>query len=303
MTGKVLVTGSRGFIGSHLCKKFDELNIPYVGFSGDITNFENVLAQIRNLKIKTVIHFAGISSTGHCEDEPKKAFEVNVLGTFNLLESIKRENKKVLFMFPSTAHVYDCSDEKYNLSKIEEYFPLAPKSIYSKTKLASENLVKSYYKTHAIGESVVLRLFNHTDQSQQGPFFFPQVFKQITETTDNIVEIETGDLSLIRDFSLVNDLIEAIALLSQKEQSSKFEIYNMCSGEGRILKDLIIELGNQLNKKITFKQDVSKYRPKEPKAIIGANQKIALDHGISYPKRTNEEFIRDFLLNHLRITN
>ena len=295
MNHKVLVTGANGFIGLNLCARLKKEKIEFDTLSGDITDFSNVQQHLEKVQYTTIFHFAGLSSVGDCSNFPDKAFSVNVTGTFNILEAIKRSGKKTKLVFPSTAHVYSSPGNNSTDKLIDESFPVEPKSIYAFTKLQAENIIQYYFQHYDIGEAIVLRLFNHSHISQKGPFFFPQLIAQINAVSGDSGIIKVGNLDIYRDFSLVSDLIDLLILTTQVKTQSRFEIFNVCSSSPRFLKDLAIELSQALGKVLTFERDPAKLRAGEPFFIVGSNNKVKNTFKWTPLNYSNQEFIKRFL--------
>lgn len=294
MTGKILVTGSRGFIGSHLCKKLDELNIPYVGFSGDITNFENVLSQLQSPETTIIYHLAGISNVGDCEKAPDKAFAVNTLGTFNIVEAIKRTKIKRKLIFFSTAHVYDTFDPNKTEYVINEESPTKPQSVYAMSKLEAENTITNYFNSYEIGSALIIRLFNHSHISQIGPFFFPQIIAQINQLPPTGGILKVGNIDVFREFGLVNELVETLVKI-EPNILGKVDLLNVSSGNLMHLGVVIEEILKNYNKRAVVEIDPSKTRINEPRLIRVNLNKLNTLYKIRLEARTEQKFIQDLL--------
>ena len=158
MISNVLVTGGAGYIGSHvveiLVKKnkniyiVDNLSTGYKKLINKKAKFfkTNIIdtKKLRDIIIKndidSIIHLAANLIIGEGEKQPKKYFKNNVKGTESILSSIKGTKVKN-FLFSSTAAVY-----KDGMYRVTENSPVKPKSVYGKTKLRAENLIKSKCK-------------------------------------------------------------------------------------------------------------------------------------------------------------
>jgi len=295
MTHKVLITGGKGFIGSHLCKRLEKDHIPFIILEGDIRDFSNTFAQISNSDITAIFHLAGMSNIGDCEAKPDKAFSINALGTFNVVESIKRSKKNIRLIFSSTAQVYNLkiADKK---SIIDESFPLGPQSVYAQTKLSAEQIVNNYFENQeSLGTGVILRLFNHTDGSQKGPFFFPQLLKKIKGLKKESTDVLTGNLNIYRDFSLVEDLINLFIKILSTDLKEKTSTYNVCSGNSFLLKEVAQHIANELNIKVNFVEVPELMRKDEPNSIIASNQKAKLIFQWAPTNLSSNEFVKKIL--------
>lgn len=295
MGSKILITGANGFIGSHLCQKLDIEKIPYTKFSGDLVNFENVFNQISLNYFTTIIHLAGMSNIGDCEKQPDKAFSVNALGTFNLIESIHRTHKKTKFIFASTAQVYNFSQINESLA-IDETFPTKPKTVYAQTKLIAEQIITNHFsRLETDGTGIILRLFNHTDGSQTGPFFFPQLISQITDAKGNNPEVKTGNLEIYRDFSLIDDLNNLLIKIIHSEIENSVDVFNVCSGNSLLLSEIAHDLAKTMKANVRFVTDPSLLRKGEPISINASNKKASTAFDWHPMKLSSEKFVEKFL--------
>lgn len=288
---KVLVTGSSGFIGNHLIRKLMAENFDFSIFNGDLTSFENVKRNLIDSNITHVIHLAGMSNVAACEASPDKAFAVNVLGTFNILEYLKMSNRQVKFIFASTGQVYKVPTETQKII-FTEGSPTEPKNTYSRTKLMAEKIVSQYFKDGTMGTGIIFRLFNHTHKTQQGNFFFPQLYEQLGK---GLTEIKVGNLDLYRDFNTVNDLTNLFIKALRSSSNSPLDIFNICSGNPRSLRDLAEELARQMGINTKFVTDNTRLRNNDPYSILGSSDKAQNTFNWKPCQVTDKEFVKIFL--------
>ena len=181
MIKNILVTGGAGYIGSHiieiLIKKnknvfiIDNLTTGYKKlinkkakfFKLDILNTIKLKEIIEKNNIDSIIHLAANLIIGEGERQPKKYYKNNVKGTQSVLDSIKKTKVKNL-LFSSTAAVY-----KDGMYRVTEKSIVKPKSVYGKTKLRAENLIKTKCKKLGINYGI-LRYFNIVGASPSGKY-------------------------------------------------------------------------------------------------------------------------------------
>ncbi len=225
---KIGITGANGLLGSLIKKKFKTRKINYSVFNGDIKVKKDINNWIQtNSNIEYIFHFAAISSSLVVNKNKKKAFKVNVIGTQNLIEVLKKKRKKIWFFFPSTSHVY-----KYSKKKIKETHLLKPSSNYGKTKLSAEKIIiknKSKNFSFFIG-----RIFSIYHQKQKKPFLYPSIKQKIKLNRNKKIYLKNG-LS-VRDFLNAQDVIEIIFKIFNKKLTG---IYNIGSGDGVTVKSFI----------------------------------------------------------------
>ena len=296
MKKSVLITGATGFIGGHLINRLRKIGASCFEFKGDLSSFANVYSQIINEDHDVIIHLGGIGNVDECERNPDKAFFVNLTGTLNIIESLRRSGKTTHFIFSSTGQVYS----QVGISGavvVDEAWATDPSNIYALSKLMAEDVVKRYFSGHEIGTALILRLFNHTHKTQQGNFFFPQIYSQILAARDaeSDCNIRVGNLAIYRDFSLVDDLIDLLERSFALRPINKVETGNVCSGQPRLLSDLVNELALAMKVRVNLEIDQNRLRNGDPKLIVGSNAKLEKVFGWKYPSLSNQEFVRRFL--------
>tara|TARA_B100000965_G_C19595086_1_gene759780 strand:+ start:882 stop:1850 length:969 start_codon:yes stop_codon:yes gene_type:complete len=273
---KVLVTGSSGFIGFHLCLKLiknkknkiygiDNLNDYYdvnikINRTKILKNFKNfkfykldlynrkkVQNFFKNKKFDLVIHLAAQAGVQYSLINPDAYINSNLIGFYNLLEEIKK-NKIKKFMFASSSSVYG-KNKKYPFS--EDHKTDNQISLYGATKKSNEIL--AHYYSVAYGITILgLRFF-----TVYGPYGRPDM--AMYKFTKNILKNKFIYLNNFgkhsRDFTYIDDCINSIYMLIGKVQNKnkKFNILNIAGGKTVKLKYLIGTLEKNLKKKAIIK--------------------------------------------------
>ena len=279
---KVIVTGGAGFIGSNLVKylleqKYFVINIDklsysanpynlkklhnnknYVFFKVDLNNKKKIISILKRYKPDGIFNLAAETHVDRSIDSPDDFIKSNILGVYNLLESIlyfNRKNKKNLKL------VHISTDEVYGdiiKGKTNETFPYNPSSPYSASKAAADHLIKSYIRTYNL-KAIITNCCNN-----YGPNQFPE--KLIPKIIFNILNNKPlpiyGNGKNSREWIHVRDHCEALLLIFRKGHIG--ENYNVGSGQNitnieitkkllKIIKNKSFRIGK--NVKIKFVND------------------------------------------------
>jgi len=296
MIKNILITGGAGYIGSHISevliknkKKIfiaDNLSTGYRRlinkkakfFKVDILKNKKIKDIIIKNKIDSVIHLAANLIIGEGEKHPKKYFKNNVLGTKNLLRACKNTTIKNL-VFSSTAAVY--KDGQY---KVDEKSIIKPKSVYGKTKIKAEKIIKKFCKRNKINYCI-LRYFNIAGSSPSGKIglinksdhLFKNFSREILKKRP-ILKIygknyNTKDGSCIRDFIHVSDIAEIHYKVLEKINKLKNSIVLNCGYNKGIS---VLEVAKVFKKQTPKKVEIlfSKKRKGDLVKIIASNNKL-----------------------------
>jgi len=238
---KVLVTGSKGFVGRHLCKHLKEIGTTVVTNTKarnklDVTKIDQLLTVD---DVEVVIHLAAKTSILNSVKNPYETYYTNILGTLNLLEFARIRNIKK-FIYVST-YVY--GQPQY--LPIDEKHIVEPHSPYNKSKLLAEKLCENY--SHDFGINIVtLRPFYVYGPNSRYRSFIPSVIRQIKKNGKVVL---SGD-QIKRDFLFVTDFINLLQIILN-EFPNGYNFYNVGYGMSYSLKEVAQNLAKLLDKKIT----------------------------------------------------
>ena len=251
----ILVTGGAGFIGRWIVKKLlddghevcvlDDLsngrmenikefedNQKFRFIQGDIRDKEVFMSVFKDIDI--CIHAAAAINVQESIDNPQRYYDVNVNGTFNILEAARNRNKNVKVVLIGTCMVYDLTSSQ----AITEEHPLNPKSPYAGSKLAAENLALSYF--HAYGLPVVItRPFNTYGPYQKSDMEGGVVSIFVRSLLEGKQLKIFGDGTQTRDLLYVEDCAEFIVNASFNEKAVG-EVINGGSGKDIAIKELAV---------------------------------------------------------------
>lgn len=290
---KFLITGCSGFVGRHFLDFLEDNKIkcevlgldidpmvPHRKFKHvklttdcvDLLNQADVERIIFDFQPRYILHLASFSSVAFSWKNPTVSFKNNVNIFLNLLEVIRKYGLKTRVLSIGSSEEYgNVAPEETPLT---EQSPLRPLSPYAVARVAQEMLSKLYADSFGI-DIVITRSFNHIGPRQKDVFVVPSFIRKILEAklSDlDEVTITTGDLSIIRDFSDVRDVVKAYYLLLKKGQ--KGEVYNVCSGIPIRLSEIIASAADILDIKVSTITSPELIRPNDNPLILGDNAKL-----------------------------
>lgn len=285
----LLLTGADGFVGKVIVPMLAKCGIEFTCAvseprhvsNGDWHTF-NLLDKgsidrlIEKVKPTHVLHLAGISHVPTSFEQPELTWQVNVMGTLSLLESLKRHSPECFFCFVSSSEVYG---ESFKIGKpLTEEAPLAPMNPYAASKAAGELLTAQYSRQGM--KCVVLRPFNHIGAGQSEAFVTSAFAKQIAEIeldSNRPAKIQVGNLDAYRDFLHVSDVCRAyIAIIRGSSRINSGTTLNISSGEAVQIREILNNLLSMSRKKISVLSDESRMRPSDIPLAQGDNARIRL---------------------------
>lgn len=311
----ILVTGGAGYVGSHCTKELLRRDYEVVvldnlseGYRAAVQSKHFVKADLLDrgaidrafdeYSIDAVMHFAGLIRVGESVDDPQIYYQNNVLGTINLLQTM-REHGVDRMIFSSSAAVYGDPET----IPIPEDHPKRPKSPYGKTKWTVEQILGDY--AHAYGlRSISLRYFNAAGCDPEGELgenhnpethLIPIVLDAALKMRDCIAifgtDYETPDGTCVRDYIHVNDLAEAhILALEVLKKQCVSRAYNLGIGQGYSVREVIDVCRKVTGKEIPVVE--GKRRPGDPPRLIADPTRVQNDLGWQ-PKFTElDEIVR-----------
>jgi GDP-4-dehydro-6-deoxy-D-mannose reductase len=273
---KVLVTGADGFVGTHLVRALRARGdvVEACGGPGrpgalEITDAAAVLERIERFLPEAVVHLAGVSSVAWSLEHPEETHRVNVDGTANLLDGVRKASPRARVLLVGSGEEYGRIEHG---ARAAETMTLAPLSPYATSKMEAERLGR---KAASDGLAVVLlRPFNHLGRGQAQRFVMPSFARQLVAIANEQrpAVVEVGDLSPVRDFTHVADVVEAYLLLLT--HGVPREIYNVCSGEGLSIREALDVLQELAGTNAEIRVDPGRLRPTEIPWLVGDPSKI-----------------------------
>jgi len=301
----ILITGVTGFTGSYLAKHIARTmkNANIVGVSRyapskecdyefikcDLLDSTRIKEIVKNVKPEYVFHLAGLTTS----NDPKALYEVNVLGTINLLDGLKIIKEEI---DPKTLVVG--SSAEYGVAKkdempISETNPLRPITYYGISKVSEDLLGFQYYHSYDL-KIIRARPFNLVGPGQSSDFVCGAFVKQIVEIEQKSVkpEIFVGNLGAKRDFIDVRDVVKAYVRLMSLEKYG--DVYNIGSGKCYSIKEVLNTLLNMVDVEVQIKQKPNVIKGHEVPIQVSDVSKIKRDVGWE-PEISFEKSLEDML--------
>lgn len=296
---KILITGFSGFVCQHFLNLLNEVEPGSVVMGIDknnppfeFTQYSNLSVSFKNTDLlnrqetekmldlfhpEYILHLASVSSVAQSWQTPLDSFVNNTNIFLNIVEQVRVKNPacRVLSVGSSEEFGEVTEDE---LPLTEEH-PLKPVSPYAVARVSQEMLSKIYADGFSL-DIVMTRSFNHIGPGQRDTFVISSFAKQLVSLSRNKEEkktIKTGNLTVIRDFVDVRDVVKAYLLLLHKGRRG--EVYNICSGKGIVLKDLVAMMAGILELNVETITNPGLIRPNENKKVIGSYKKINTELG------------------------
>ena len=290
MFKKIMVTGSDGFIGSHLTESLvrsgysvrafvmynsfnsrgwldylaDEIKNSIEIFAGDIRDPHGVKEAMRDCD--AVLHLAALIAIPYSYHSPDTYIDTNVKGTLNVLQAARELGVKRI-IHTSTSEVYGTA----RFVPITEEHPLQGQSPYSASKIGADQLAYSFYSSFEL-PVVIARPFNTYGPRQSARAVIPTV---ITQIANGAKQLKLGAITPTRDFSFVQDTVDAF-IATLKSDKGLGEVVNFGSNFEISISDVAALIAEKMNVKIDIASDTERMRPvnSEVERLWADNSKV-----------------------------
>lgn len=289
----ILITGGTGFAGSHLVEHLLSLGVQSEKIF--VTHLDSVPSFLKKLlpesqyirldltegpatkeafeKIKPswIFHLASIATVGDSYEKSEFILSHNLKLQLAVLEAYRDISPNARFLSVGSADSYGLSLSEDELPIAEEH-PFRPVNPYAVSKISQEMLSYSYHKSYSL-DIVRVRPFNHIGERQSPAFSIPAFARQIVAIERNEQsQLQVGNLTATRDFTDVKDMVKAYVTVMEKGESG--DVYNIGSGTGVVMAELLDQLSAMAKATIERVEDADRLRPLDIPIIIANNTKI-----------------------------
>lgn len=284
--GVCLITGIGGFLGSHLGEYLLDQGCDVIGIlHRDSSNIDPIRDQVsplrcdiqdracvegilREARPDVVFHLAARSLPSPSWDEPEATFQVNVLGTLNLLEAVRKAGLDAVVVVAGSSSEYAPALDQ---APIREDHALMPDSPYGASKAASSLLALLYHRAHRM-RVIVVRPFFVIGPRKVGDVCSDFARQVVAVERGSQPSLQVGNLEAVRDFLDVADAVRALWLLAGKGEPGG--VYNVCSGTGTKVGSVLEMILAMASRPIPVAQDASRFRLVDKPFVVGDNSRL-----------------------------
>ena len=254
----------------------------------DITNAEAVESWLAEGKPDGLIHLAAQASGADSLERPVATYHVNAMGTLHVLDALRRTESRARVLVTGSADIYGAGAAG---GRIREDAPLRPGNPYAGSKAAQDVIAEIYAATFRL-PVIRTRTFSHTGPGQRPRFALAGFADQLARIDAGFAppEIRVGNLDVTREYGDVRDVVRAYALLMGRGEAG--EAYNVATGHGHKLRDLLDRLIEISGVKATVVVDPSRVRSRDADHLVGDPAKLADATGWK-PLRSIEQTLSD----------
>jgi GDP-4-dehydro-6-deoxy-D-mannose reductase len=276
-TMTAFVTGASGFVGTHLSEHLSACGDTVHGPLVEITDRDALLGELRRCQPDVVYHLAGQAHVGQSWHDPRGTFTTNALGTLACVDAAaaygREHGRAPVVIVVSSAEVYG----RVVHLPIDEAHPAEPTTPYGASKLAAEIAALQIWRSGG-APVIVARPFNHIGPGQSPAFAISGFAKRIAEAErSGSDELTVGNLTTVRDFTDVRDVVRAYRLLARRGVPGR--TYNIGSGVGTVLADAVQALLNHAARPLTLRTDPELLRPSDVPELVCDASRLRADTG------------------------
>lgn len=284
---KALIVGAGGFVGDYLINELAEnrgwtvvaTKLPSEKISApdcsvrnlDILSESDILALLSEVRPDVIFHLAAQSSVALSWENPALTIDVNIKGSVNLLEAVRKSSLSPRILMIGSGEEYGYAADVDG--SVDENVPPDPGNIYAVTKMTQNITGRLYYRAYGM-DIINVRAFNHIGPGQSPRFVVSGFCKQAADIEKGVQEsvIHVGNIEVYRDFTDVRDIVRAYADLAERGESG--QTYNVGSGKAVKLGSILDIICKRSRAAVSVEVDENRFRPADIPRIQADISKI-----------------------------
>jgi GDP-4-dehydro-6-deoxy-D-mannose reductase len=294
---RVLVTGIGGFVGPAVSAALrgagheilglarhppDDARLAALGLGADaircvdVTDRAAVERAVAEVLPDAVLHLAAVSSIPDVERDPWRAYRVNVEGTLNVVAAVRAHVPRARTVIASSSEVYGAV--RCDELPVDEDTALRPVTVYGASKAAADLAAAQWGRAYDL-VIVRARPFNHTGPGQDASFVCSALARQVAlaEAGRQPPVLRVGNVDSVRDFSDVRDIAAGYTALLERGRPG--EAYNLCSGEGVSVSEVIALLRTHARIPVRAHSEPALRRHNDLPRLVGSPARVRRDTG------------------------
>ncbi len=291
---RVLVTGVSGFAGPVVARVLAQhghevhglarhppeparlAGAPLEFHAGDVRDAAGLARLVADVAPEGIVHLAAVAEPAAAERDPEATYRTNLGGTLALLAAVRAASKRARVLVVSSSSVYGAVEAR-ELPVTEEN-PLRPLTVYGASKAAAEIAALQWGRAHAL-EIVVARPFNHTGPGQSPAYVCAALASQVAaiEAGRQPPVLTVGNVDPVRDLSDVRDVAAGYVALLERGRGGT--VYNLCTGEGVSVAELIALLRSLARVALRARSDPARRRAQDVERLVGDHARASSDTG------------------------
>ena len=306
----ILVTGISGFVGGHFTRYLLKENpgceihgvsrsVPAWDFfpdsralQGDITfhqcdllDAEKLAGILHETNPEYILHLASFSSVAESWTSPRHAFLNNTAAFLNIADTVRKQGLSTRILSVGSSEEYGIVASG-DLPLVETRNP-DPRNPYAVARVAEEHLARVFVQGYR-QDICCTRSFNHIGPGQRDQYVVSSVAKQFAEIAAGKKKpvVQIGDGSIVRDFIDVEDVVRAYYAIL--ERGTAGEVYNVCTGTGHSIRDIVDRLSAITGIQVSVSEDRTRIRPVDNPALVGSYEKLRKATGWAPEKSLDE---------------
>lgn len=292
LSQSILITGGTGFAGRHLIQAlldqgFQQIHTTHFGqaplpevckdthvtiHNVNLTDPAAVAELVQKTQPAQIYHLASFAAVGKSFEQAEPLLQNNIMLQLHVLNAVQHHAPAARVLIIGSAEEYGRVPAGLDGRKIDESFPFNPVNPYAVTKVTQDLLAQAFYFSFDL-QVLRVRPFNHIGEGQSPEFVIPAFASQVAAVEKGKQDvIKVGNLSSVRDFTDVKDMVQAYVTVMNKGKVG--DVYNIGSGRGWKIGEVLDMLLAHSTRKIKVEVDQTRLRPSDVEYFVADATKV-----------------------------